>query len=339
MTEMKERVPKSMSRRAVLSLSATFGVLIFTQLTVVACRKEERAMTMDISTWPLVHLGYHQFRTPPDFTDPELSATVGGASIVVLGGQTGSLEEVALAQEGAGQVVRRETFGDWQVFVLTEDMGLVISDYTYLALAFHRVGDRVVMTRDAISRSDFPDGNDPDRWLFHKLSKLRSVQKRDAAEGFVFDGVFFEMPYSVNTGSGLGLEFTASAVLATETGQPAEDIAGTNNYKLTFITDTADAGEDDRPLATPGDVADTPGARVDNRALKVDGADAGFSRVTLSSGGNREIWFDGSVYWPGGEQPGSTLTSAHFQFVNDAQPESDAEARALAILSSLRRNR
>ncbi|WP_147273274.1 hypothetical protein [Paracoccus lutimaris] len=304
-------------------------------------------MPADLSAWPTVHLGFHQFRTPPDFTAPDITATIGSTAITVLRNQAGRAQDIVLAQEDVGEIIRHMTVNDWEVFVTSEDMGLIVSSYTYLVLGLYRVGNDVVMTRDSMSRTDFPKGDDAEKWLFHSLTRVAPVGPNARAMGFVFDGLFFETAYFDQAGPDAEAMFSASAVRAEETGQAEADAAASNNYQLYFIIGPADQGGDDRPLVKPNDIADVPGVKVENSTLKVDGADAGFSRVTLREGDDVQTWFDATVFWPVGSSPGATLTSspgatltsAHLKFVNAAEPEADAEGRALGLLTSISRRR
>lgn len=209
-----------MHQRAAFSPMAILGLLVVLLSTLAACKTEEQIVPADLSAWPTVHLGFHQFRTPPDFTAPDITATIGSTAITVLRNQAGRAQDIVLAQEDVGEIIRHMTVNDWEVFVTSEDMGLIVSSYTYLVLGLYRVGNDVVMTRDSMSRTDFPKGDDAEKWLFHSLTRVAPVGPNARAMGFVFDGLFFETAYFDQAGPDAEAMFSASAVRARKPARP-----------------------------------------------------------------------------------------------------------------------
>ena len=296
-------------------------------------------MPTDTSDWPEIYLGYHRFRSPPEFTVPEVTATIGTASVSVLHGQPGSGTEIVHAQSDVGEIIRQMSVGKWEIFVAREDAGLVVSSYTYLVFGVQRVGTDVVLTRDSMSRTQFPEGDDAEKWLFHSLTTVRPITDRGSAKGFAFDSMFFETSYLDQLRSELSARFTASAsLLGAEQGSSTRSV-DSNNYHLSFIIESDGHSGDTRPLAAPDDISTLPGVSVENRKFEINGADAGFSRVTMVEDGKQYTWFDAALFWLDEKQvvPDTLLTSAHLKFIYAVKPNIEAEAHAVGILTSINR--
>lgn len=294
-------------------------------------------MPIDTSDWPEISLGYHRFRSPPDFTKPEMTATIGTASLSILRGQSGTAADIVGAQDDVGEIVRHLTVGEWEILVTREDMGLVVSSYTFLVFGVRRVGQDIVLTRDSMSQTQFPGADDAEKWLFHSLTEVYPLTERGAAQGFVFDDLFFETSYLEQQRPGIEARFAAHAGLIGADGGSGSDSFTSNSYDLAFLIEPAQSGEGERPLAMPTDIASLPGVNVKSRSLQLGGAEVSLSRVTMTENGERETWFDASLFWFGDEQiaPGTLLTSAHMKFINAIRPDAEAEERALGLLTSI----
>lgn len=295
-------------------------------------------MALDTTDWTEIRLGYHSFLSPRDFSRPRMTAQVGSASLQILRDEPRTFLELVRSQDDAGDVVRHFSAGDWDIFVTREDSGLVVSSYTFLVFGLLRLGPDVVLTRDSMSRSDFPQADDDRKWQFHDATPVARLPGPANSVGFVLEDLIFQTDASVAAGQD-GLIFQAFAV-----AQDADQGSGTssetyNNYEMTFSYTPHVGPADERPLATPPDMSTMPGVAVTNREMKVDDADAVLSRVQMTEGERSLTVFDGAVYWFGDRAPaqGELLVSAHSRFVNEAIPAEEAEARATAILASIRR--
>lgn len=290
-------------------------------------------MAADTSEWPEVHLGFHSFRSPSDFDFPKVSAIIGPASVDVLHNELRPVEAILAEQPDAGQIFRHAQVGGWDIYVTYEDTGLVVSSYVFLVFGIQRVGRDLVLTRSTMERPAFPNGDDAEAWRFHSLTKVRPLADRRSAKGFALDGLFFETSYFDGGIPDASAQFNAYAELS------GTDEGDTNNYRLMFLTEGDASSGDDRPLAMPADISSFPGAKVTKREVEVDGADAAFSRVSFKENGQESIWFDAGIYWSGRRQPepGALHSSAHLNFANEARQPDEAEARALGMLTSIRR--
>lgn len=290
-------------------------------------------MAADTSEWPEVHLGFHSFRSPPDFGSPKVSAIIGPTSVDVLRNELRSAEAILAEQTDIGEIFRHTQVGGWDIYVTYEDTGLVVSSYVFLVFGIQRVGRDLVLTSGTMERPAFPNGDDAEAWRFHSLTKVRPLAVRGGAKGFALDGLFFETSYFDGGVPDASAQFDAYADLS------GSDDGNTNSYRLMFLTEGDDLSDDDRPLAMPADISSFPGAKVTKSELEVDGADAAFSRVAFKENGQELIWFDAGIYWFGRRQPepGALHTSVHLNFANEARQPDEAEARALGMLTSIRR--
>ncbi|MDO5638856.1 MAG: hypothetical protein Q4G28_03220 [Neisseria sp.] len=299
-------------------------------------------MAMDTTGWREISLGYHSFLSPPDFTPPQMTARVGSATLHILRDEPRSFSELVQAQDDTGDIVRHIKSGDWDIFVTREDSGLVVSSYTFLVFGMLRIGPDVVLTRDSMSRSEFPQADDDRKWQFHRVTTVTRADAASASDlqGFILNDLVFLTDSSVAAGEE-GLIFQAFAAARDADQGNGSSSETHNNYEVTFIFMPHDGSADDRLLTTPPDISTMPGVTVNNRELKVDGADAVLSRVEITEGERSLTTFDGAVYWFGAKLPaqGELLVSAHSKFVNDALPANEAETRAMAMLTSIRRRR
>ena len=295
-------------------------------------QEEELIVSINTDGWPGYCLGYHRFIAPPDLEPSAYDGAVDGQSLSVLHNTPGTPQSIIEAREDFGGIVHRVDVNGWVVIVALEDMGLVVSDYTYVVYGARRVGEDVVLTSASASRKLVGDGNDPRLWEYHARTLPVPIAERGDKKGYCLNGIFFASPPPLRQAS-------FSAFLA-ETDAPnlmgEANARNENSLRIDVSIEQNPDTSDGRPLFPSPDISTFPEVDVASEKLRVMGNDTGLATTTYRGDDGEGLWYDAAIYG----QPNSVTDPAliALQYANDRVPPEDSRAMMLAVLAGLTRN-
>ena len=316
-------------------------VLLFALLGLLlsGCRTEEIDVSevetsIDTTDWPRHCLGYHSFIIPPEMEEGGISATasVDFQEIIVLKNYTGTPRSAIESQDDYAGVVFEVEVNDWLVLVTRENLGLIISDITYMVYGVRRVGADVVMTRQNVSIELVGErGDEPKLWEYHARTTPMLLADWGGREGYCFKGLFFESgPPKYRAvfratageleplGSGGGrLLLTSNNIYISFSIEPNVDLTGT------------------RPLAPQDDISNLPEVTVKSESIRVLGDAGGLSTVVYESEDEKALWYNVTIY---GEEMSTSDPWVSIKYTNYVDSPEDSREKIMAILAGFKRN-
>ncbi|GEM_PF-5513843 len=316
-------------------------LLLFAMLGLLlsGCRTEEIDVSevetsIDTTDWPRHCLGYHSFIIPPEMEEGGISptASVDFQEIIVLKNYTGTPRSAIESQDDYAGVVFEIEVNGWLVLVTREDLGLIISDITYMVYGVRRVGADIVMTSQNVSIELVGEkGDDPKLWEYHARTTPMLLEDRDGREGYCLDGLFFESgaPKYRARFSAWAAELSPPNHL----GKRRKESANRLNINFTIEPNVDLTGT--RPLAPQSDISNLPEVTVKSEAIHVLGGPGGLATVVYESEDESALWYDVAIY---GEEMSISDPWISIKYSNYVDSPEESREKILAFLAGIQRN-
>lgn len=314
-------------------------VIALLGLWLSACRTEEIdvsevKISLDTTDWPRYCLGYNSFIIPPEMAEGGISptASVDYRKIIVLANHVGTPRSAIEAREDYAGVVFEIEVNGWLVLVTREDLGLIVSDITYMVYGVRRVGADIVMTSQNVSIELVGEnGDDPKLWEYHTRTTPMLLEDRAGREGYCFEGLFFE------SGSPkYRARFSAhAAALGPPNSRGKRRKQSDNGLNINFSIEPNVDLTGTRPFAPQNDISNLPEVTVKSEAIHVLGGSGGLATVVYESEDESALWYDVAVY---GEEMSISDPWISIKYSNHVDSPEESREKILAFLAGIQRN-